>query len=248
MTDRTLKADDDNLMVLYIGEAGAGKSTAATTMARRGRVAYIDTEFGLRHRTLRRAGIPVENLEVYKPTSFEGAWAALDAIEADGGYVGIVVDSATELEFPIVAAAKAKFPGGKAADVYGYANTQQRELYRRLRNIGLHVAITARVRRDVDDAGVALNPKLSPSVSVDLRGLVDEVIYLETKDNPASPTGEDRLGIMRTVNQYRGKSRVLGLPVMVEPSMDRLLDVLDEKLDLDADPATLAMRARLAAS
>jgi len=94
--------------VLYYGEPGSGKTSAAAGMARLGRVYLVDTESGAKARPLRRLGIPVENIipardDRGKPIT---TYSQLDAfywrIKAEldddpDSVAGVIFDSMTEL-------------------------------------------------------------------------------------------------------------------------------------------------------
>lgn len=246
---RTLEADSDKLFMTWVAESGLGKTTAMLSIAKQGRVAYFDFENRLKHRTLRNHGIPVENIDVYRPKTFTAAWAALDAVDKDGGYIATVWDSATELQFALLQEQRQTAPNAKQVDHYTVVNLKHKELMRRCRDSGRHTLVSTTVRRDVDDAGVAFNPNVSPGFGSDLRAMSDVVVSMQLKDNPHAAEGIDRIGIFRTIGPQRGKDGLSLVPggIMANPSAERLLGLLDETLDLSTDEATIAMQKRLAA-
>lgn len=239
--------DTDQMVMLFVGEQGIGKSTAVTTLARTRKVAFFDLESGLRARTLRRAGIPLENVVPFKPRTIEGFYAAMTHIEQQGDFGAVIVDSASEVQFRLLQPIKERMPHGKPADIYGLANDQAKAIYRSMRDLGLPMALVALPKRSVDDEGVVFNTNLSPGVDSDVRAMADLVVYLENKDNPHAVEGIDRCGIVRTLGPYRGKDRLALVPggVMALPTAERFLALYRDELDLETDEATIAMRKRL---
>lgn len=94
--------------VVYYGDAGSGKTSAAAAMARLGRVYLIDTESGAKARPLRRLGIPVENIVLARDdegrpiTTYRQLeqlyWRIKGELADDpDSIVGVIFDSMTEL-------------------------------------------------------------------------------------------------------------------------------------------------------
>ena len=53
----------DRVIALFYGDPGTGKTVDLASMARLGKITYIDAEKRLKAGVLRRLGIPVENID-----------------------------------------------------------------------------------------------------------------------------------------------------------------------------------------
>lgn len=254
----TLDSEEEWLNVMYYGEQGTGKTTALASLAHHGRIIFVNAEGGLKARPLRKLGIPIENIEPMECTSFGQMeafyWDVKERIEHDNDRpFGVLFDSVTEMQkifiekqvYGRVNAAIRKAtklmiepdpahtnPFKIHLDDYGVMTEQMRMLLRRFRDLPCHTGFSSLAKRDVDETGgdgegkaVIYRPALTPAFGNDIRGYVDIVI--------ATMVARDGqyIGLSRPQNRWQGKDRLNMLPpVMVDPTMDRLLQVLEDKV------------------
>lgn len=252
------------IKILYYGEPGSGKTSAACAMARLGPIYLIDAEAGAKARPLRRLGIPTQNI---RPITVSG-YAALDAFywrlkqELEDAppdvVIGAVFDSYTEIH-QILLREQVDLRHGKAVraasdaqgellyevedseyDVelkqHGIVTEQLRMLTRRFRDLPCHIAFVTLAKRDLDsDTGqVVYLPQLPPKFGTNLRGYVDVIGYTRQADGVETASGF--LGIFRDSGKYRGKDRLGGIPrVLANPAFDRVVGCVTETLDLAED-------------
>lgn len=258
------------LRVLYWGREGAAKTTQALTLANRGRVLLINAEGGLKVKALRRQGVNTDNIAVYPAPGEVITHAGLnqvyyaikqDLAEDPKSWLGVIFDSITDVTQGLVdqvsddrvAKARAKDKEIDEFDAFqtdrndfGTMTKMARDIIRKFRDLPIHTIYTALERRDVDEktSKVTYGPAVSPAVATDLLGYSDLVIHCLAPD-------EDRdyfRGGFKGTGAYRSKDRFGIYPnVMVEPTMDRILDYYDEVLTPDTDPKQEAIRQAAAA-
>lgn len=263
----------DYLNALYIGPHGHGKTTAMARMAHLGKIVYVDYESGLKAGPLQRLGVPLEKIEVQRPKTYEQMedlyWAVkgnLDDYEPGDPerIVGMVFDSYTELQAMLVKASVMKRVNKElrktetaqkdtlkdqfftAQDDYGYWTNQARHLTRMFRDLECHIAFGTLQRRDDDGH---LVPDLTEKIRNDIMGYVDMIAHMVITESPYvdNPDRIEYLGIMRGINQYSGKDRFGVTPVVLaNPSFNRLVHLMNERLDLSTDPEQLAYDRRMA--
>jgi len=242
--------------VLYYGEGGSGKSTAAAHLAKLGKIIYVDAESGVKAKPLRELGVPVENIMPYRVTSYEDLdrlyWSVKDMIDSDPGSVaGVVFDSMTELQKKLMEDIRHKRHVKRTAvgmvddefsaeqDEWGKMTEQVRLISRRFRDLDCHVVFVCLAKREIDTDGAFYRPALTPKFAVDMVGYVDVVCYTEQKEGPQ----DDRsrfVAVTRPVGKARGKDRFGALPaVFPNPTMDRIIEYVqadDSRAMAVADP------------
>lgn len=270
-----LSDERETLNVLYVGEQGRGKTTAMASMAHLGDIIYVDYESGLKATALKKMGIPIDNIDVRRPKTYDEIeklyWetkALLD--ENPHAIAGMVFDSYTELQAILVEHAvvdrvnkeikkETNSQSPENADPfftgrndYGKWTNQARKLTRKFRDLPCHIAFGTLEKRDTESGFVKLLPQLTQAFRTDMLGYVDMVAHMITteSDYVNNEDGIEYLGIMRGIKMYCGKDRFSVTPkVLANPSFDRLVALLEGKLDLSgtSDPAQTAYKTRMAA-
>ena len=238
--------------MLYVGEGGTGKTTAALTLANVGKVLAINAESGIKARPLSRRGINISNIEVFPG---EGETLTYDTLreqfirlreELDvdpNAYAGVVWDSITEIHMQLVGLAKDKRierqrRAGKDPDPtlttqedYGHMSTQVRQLMRDFRDLPIHWAVTALPRRNQEgDGSIRYAPQVTPGLQTDLVGFMDVICWTslvnvggEVERRGLFGQGEDP--------KFTGKDRLDAVPLwLVDPTAERVLKYVDEEL------------------
>jgi AAA domain len=270
MAGTPLKDSVQALSVLYWGAEGMGKTTHAlrATVAAAakdgGRILLIDAEAGAKIGALKRQGVDTSLIDFWPSSpgdlSFEGLEALVKEVKSElyddpKAYFAAVVDSFTEVTRRVTdeaasdgrakAAAKGVHRDRFQVDLADYGTTSQtmRWLLRELRDLGIHLVITALERRDTDDDGrVSYGPAVGPAVATDVLGLVDIVGWC-TVDTVGEETF--RIGVFAPQGRRRAKDRYGILPVrMVDPTFDRIQAYVEGDMTKETDPA----RARLLAA
>jgi len=253
------------LNVLYYGEPGCGKTTAAAGLARLGTVYLVDVESGAKPSALRKRGIPTSHIrpvpvETYKDLD-DFYWYLKQEIEdtEPGTVAGVVFDSISEIHDQLIrgqvdkrhdkAVRKASNPrtGELLTEVEdneflvelgdrGIVTEQLRIIARRFRDLKCHTVFVALAKREVESEGQVYLPQLPPKFGGNLRGFVDQVCFLVKADGAEDDSGY--LGVFRDTGRYKGKDRLDATPpVMANPSMDRLISLTFGDLDLSRDEA-----------
>lgn len=127
---------------------------------------------------------------------------------------------------------------------YGAATDQLRELLRRFRDLPCHFLVTALERRDIDEetSKVAYGPGVGPAFQKDLLGYLDVTIATKASTLQFGPDEELDVidsfrGLTRSNGMSRAKDRLKSLPrVMAQPTFERILDYVNDKIDEDSDP------------
>jgi len=230
-TRSTLGDERDFLKILYHGEPGSGKTTAAAHMAKLGRVVWVLGEAGLKRGPIERLGVPAENIELHR----EITYAALEELCAEvraalhrdpGAYVGVVFDSLTEVQGKLLEA-KARGLTYSQAE-YGVNTNELTLLLRHFCDLPCHVAFITHPKRDEDSDGeVVYRPAMTPKVSGILLGQVDVTCVCLALAR-AGEEEPDYLGLFRPAGKYRGKDRLGVLPPrLINPTFDRVLAYVD---------------------
>jgi len=254
----------DPVSVLYYGDSGTGKTTAAAHMADLGPVVVVNSEAGLKAKPLRDHGVNVENIEIWPLRGSRVTVAGLeelhlqllDRLHSDpDSLAGVVWDSITDiyqvvLEDVVAAAVERQTAAGKDRDPdlidikdYGVMTEQVKRLLRRYRDLPCHFAVTALSRREQDDDGaVTYQPAATPALQNSLVGWVDVVAHTSVGLRPDGE--EEYMGLFRAQGKYRGKDRFNALPKrLVDPGFHRLVAYVEGELDVDSDPIMKAAKA-----
>lgn len=262
------------LNILYYGEPGSGKTSAAAGMAYQGVTYLVDVESGAKARPLRKLGIPTRNIRPVQVKSYEDLdkfyWFLKQELEdADEGTIaGVIFDSITEIHDQLIreqvdkrhakAVRKATNRAGELVQEVddnqflvelperGIVTEQLRTLTRRFRDLPCHTVFVALAKREVDPdgEGVVYLPQLPPKFGTQLRGFVDIVGYMSKAPKVEDASGY--LGVFRDTGRYKGKDRLGALPaVMADPAFHRIASVVFEELDLETDPVHTTYLSRV---
>jgi hypothetical protein len=257
----TLKTEKEVVRVLYYGDPGKAKTTNAAAMSKLGRVIYIDAERGAKPTALANQGAVLENIEPYKLISYAAlldlAWETKSRVEDGEPIVGVVWDSLTATlpyfldDLVKAAVAKAQRTGTQRdswvtqMDDYGAMTGQIREVFRLLRDLPIHLALTAHSRRDTDEEGkVRVLPAVTPALQNDLMAFTDLVIHVR-----ANQYGDKVLfsGVTQPVGKFEAKDRFGVFPVnLATPTFDRLVAYVEGELEAETDPVQLEARQLIA--
>lgn len=127
---------------------------------------------------------------------------------------------------------------------YGVATDQMRDLLRKFRDLPCHFLVTALERRDIDPetSKVAYGPGVGPAFQKDLLGYLDVIVAnkvttLQTGPDDEVDVVDSGRGLTRSNGRSRAKDRLKSLPrVMANPTFERILDYVEERVTEDADP------------
>lgn len=256
---------------LFYGREGSGKTTAAARLANidhPGKVLVINAEGGLKISPLRKRGIDVDKImqwpnpakhERVTHKSMEKIFFKIKAdLEEDpDSWAGVIIDSVTEVYTSLLDSVQERRvqalinKGVDNVDTdfvdiadYGVMSKQFRDLMRKFRDLPCHVVFTALERRDVDkDTGKPqYGPDVTPGIQKDLLGYVDFVLMHKAQDED----GPFR-ALTKANSRYRAKDRFDALPkILIEPSVDRMIDYLNEDLTEESDPLQTKVTKRTA--
>jgi hypothetical protein len=237
--------------VLYYGEPGSGKTTAAASMAKLGRIVYIDAEAGLKVQPMKRLQIPTDQIMRYRVETFDDLqnlyWQLKAKLEEEpGAFAGVVFDSMTEIQKKLLegitnaryqkSVAQAQRGGFEVKDdpfdtdrdEWGKMTEMCRRVCRQFRDLECHTAFVCLDKRDVDkegDGGVFYRPALTPAFATDLQGYVDIVLHMSQEEVSDLSDYSRFVGLSVPVGKYRGKDRYGVLPPsMANPTFDRVVD------------------------
>lgn len=261
---------EEYLNVLYWGREGSGKTIDLVDATKHGRVLLVNAEGGLKKRALLANGVNTANLVVYPRPGQEITWESFQAlifrIKSDlmddpKSWFLIGVDSLTELNQAFIdTAGDERFARDKRKNQawkpglsdefftdrgdYGVSTKVLRKAIRMLRDLPVHVAMTALERRDVDEdtSKVAYGPALNGALQTSVLGYVDLVLYCKAAD-------EERpyfRAQTKAVGKARAKDRIGIYPkVLVNPTFSRVLAYNEGTIveETDPDQAILAASA-----
>lgn len=192
-------------------------------------------------------------------------WEVKADLDADpDSWAGVVWDSITEIHIALLAnvvshqndkarkLGQSRTKGNSAGDLidrfftdlsdYGVMTEQVRQLLRKYRDLPCHLAVTALLRRELDDDGrVAYRPYVTPALAKDLIGYMDVIGITEVAD---TDQGERFQAKFTASGKYRGKDRFSVLPrVLVTPTAERVIHYIHRELDAENDGVQRAARA-----
>lgn len=124
-------------------------------------------------------------------------------------------------------------------DYYGEVVQEYRTLMREMRNLDCHLVFTAQERRDTDkdDGSVRVGPGTLPAIQAEIMGYCDVVIRTYR-------SGRYHLGLTEPGTKYMAKDSFGVLPpIMVNPTVDRIVAYMREELTIDTDPIQQAWLA-----
>ena len=257
---KTLDQESSILRVIYYGDPGVGKTTAAASMAELGKIIYIDAEEGLKGAALKRHGVPIENIEPHRDISYEALTKLASELplrlNRKDPPIGLVWDSITAsvgallAELTTAAAERAKSKGIVRAsytaqqDDWGDVVAQVRELMRKFRSLPIHLVMTAHAKRGTDEDGrVRVGPATSPALQTDLMAYTDSVVMMRVEEIAGEPY---RVGLCQPEGKYDAKDRIGLFPArLVEPTFPRMLAYVAGDLDRATDPVQTKVREAL---
>lgn len=133
------------LKLMLVGDSSTGKTIAAMSFNRCGRVAYIDTE---RSTDLYLAEFG-DNIDILRTSNLSTIEETMKFIKADGGktYAVLVIDSITPIYQTLVEAEMKRIEAKPSSreNSYTNANKRIRYLYNDLVDLPVHVVVTARL-------------------------------------------------------------------------------------------------------
>lgn len=260
---------DEFTNVLYFGESGTGKTTAAAHVAMFGPTVYVNAEGGAKSKPLRALGVPTKRIHPYTVTSYADLdklyWTVKARLERDPHSIaGVVFDSMTEIQKilleSIVGERTARH--NKAGmeddeflvdrDDFGRMTEMVRRVCRRFRDLPCHTVFVCLDKRDVDQDGVVYRPALTPKFASDIVGYVDVAVYT-VLGNGDEDDRSRYTGITRPIGKFRGKDRFNATPpMMANPTFDRIVEYVSSDTNTwqehaATDPFQQAREARLAA-
>lgn len=121
-------------------------------------------------------------------------------------------------------------------DYYGEVVQEYRALLREMRNLDCHLVFTAQERRDTDkdDGRVKVGPGTLPAIQSELMGYCDIVVHTYRE-------GRYFLGLTESGTKYMAKDAFGVLPpIMVNPTVDRIVAYMREDVTIDTDPVQQA--------
>lgn len=250
----TLADENEYARVCLYGKYGTGKTTDLAFAAKLGKVVHIDSEKRLKGGPLRRLGVPIDNIEPIRDISYDiindVIWDTKSRLHDEPGSVAALgMDSVTETTKLLVGQvldenstkliARAEKRGEEAdvdpynidIDMWGVMTEQMRRILRHMRDLECHLVFTAHERRDIDgDGEVIYGPATTPAVQQDLMGYVDIVghTYIDNGHYVAR---------FAPGTKYQAKDTFGVLPeVMADPTMDRIVAYVREKITAETDP------------
>lgn len=272
----SLADENEPVRVCWYGNPGSAKTTDLLDIAKRGRIYVIDADSGMKRRALADFGIPAERIEPYREITYSALdglfWDIKGELDDDPEHcVALGIDTSTEMVQRLLGLIVDQKQGAKIAkaersgldtedidpffrdrDYYGTLTEQFRRLMRGWKDLGIHLGITAHVRRDVDeDTGkTKYGPDVNPAIQNNLLGAMDVVVHCrvdgywpEGFEVAGLPDMDVVLGDTREMNNYFAKDRFHKTPrTMVNPTFGRIIDYIEGNLTKDNDEQQAAYR------
>ena len=214
----TLKNTNDvhqnRVKALVYGQAGAGKTTLATTMPN---PIIISAEGGL----LSIAGSGIPYIEVSSMEQLNEAYNWVTSSEGDK-FDSVVLDSISEIGEVVLTHEKKVNKDGRAA--YGEMATQMTSLIRSFRDLpNKHVLMTAKLEKIQDETGrVLYGPSMPGSkLSQQLGYFFDAVFALRVEKDSEGNT--QRALMCDTDGLWQAKSRIAGVSQWEAPDLGEII-------------------------
>lgn len=213
--------------MIYLGEPGSGKTTAAAHMASLGPVVWVCGEMGLEIERLREMGVAVENIHLHDEITYdalndlhEGLRAALR--KNPNAYAGVVFDTFSEIQGKLLEAkAKALLI---SQNEYGVNTSELTRLVRKYTDLPCHTAYVTHSKRieDKKDETVTYKSMMTPKVASALDGYTRIICHMVATPQPDSDEA-DYVGYLRPHFSRAGKDRTGTLPPkLFKPDFDRI--------------------------
>lgn len=226
----TLDKTPSFIDMVYLGEPGSGKTTAAAHMALLGKIVWVCGEMGLEPDRLKELGIPVENIELHDAIDYDSlvelATEMRTSLRATPGcYAGVVFDTFSEIQGRLLEA-KAKTLL-ISQNEYGVNTSELTRLLRKFTDLPCHTAYVTHTKREEDkkDNGttsVTYKSMMTPKVGSTLDGYVRISCHMVAQARGDSDEA-DYVGFLRPHFARRGKDRTGTLPPkLVSPTFDRI--------------------------
>ena len=225
---KTLKETPQFINMVYLGEPGSGKTTAAAYMTTLGRVVWVCGETGLEPERLTELGIDIDKIEMHQEITYDAIDGLFQEMRAalrqdPNAYAGVVFDTFSEIQGRLLEIKAKSF-----AFTQPEYNTNTGELTRLLRkftDLPCHVVYVTHTKREQDkDEEVSYKPMMTPKVAAVLDGMVRiscHMVALPREDSDEA----DYLGYLRPHFKRKGKDRTGKLPPkLVQPTFDRIND------------------------
>lgn len=254
----SLAEQTDVVRCMYYSDPGKGKSTNIAHMAKLGHYIHIDPERRLKASPLRRLGIPVENIEPFTDTSYEGleqlSFDVKERLDKGEEIVGIGWDAAGETARQFTqtlvdkavqranAANKPRInPFSTEIGDYGDMTEQMRRILRRFRDLNIHLVVAAHVDRGTDEeGGVLVSPAFTPAVYKDMMGYMDLVMHCRVE---LVEDQEEFSALCRHGGRWITKDALGVMPrVLVNPTFDRVMAYVNGTLTSKTDPVQIAAK------
>lgn len=204
---------------LVYGQAGAGKTTLATTMPK---PFIISAEGGL----LSIAGSGIPYIEVGSMEELGEAYEWVTSPEADK-FESVILDSLSEIGEVVLSAEKKRTVNGKLVDprqAYGALQEQMGDLIRSFRDLpGKHVLMTAKLDKAQDEMGRILYGPSMPGKQLPqaLPFFFDAVFALRVEKDAEGKT--QRALMCDTDGLWQAKCRIAGVNAWEAPDMGEII-------------------------
>jgi hypothetical protein len=223
----TLDKTPSFIDMVYLGEPGSGKTTAAAHMALLGKVVWVCGEMGLEPERLKELGIPVENIELHTAIDYDSLQDLATELRTmlratPNAYTGVVFDTFSEIQGRLLEA-KAKTLL-ISQNEYGVNTSELTRLLRKFTDLPCHTAYVTHTKREEDkDSGtVTYKSMMTPKVGSTLDGYVRISCHMVAQSRDDSDEA-DYVGFLRPHFARRGKDRTGTLPPkLISPTFDRI--------------------------
>lgn len=205
---------------LVYGQAGAGKTTLATTMPK---PIIISAESGL----LSIAGSGVDYIEVSNMQDLYEAFEWVNSTEGDR-FESVVLDSLSEIGEVVLSFEKQRTVNGKLVDprqAYGSMQDQMGSLIRSFRDLPKkHVLMTAKLEKTQDEMGRVLYAPSMPGnkMAQQIPFFFDAVFALRVEKDAEGNT--QRALMCDSDGLWQAKCRINGVSAWEAPDMGAIID------------------------